>query len=299
MNARISVDGRRRRAYPTAFPQEKAEMDGARVGFLEAVEDLVGGFGFDEVLGDIAHECDCAGRHRDIALQNFVEVLGSAIVKLGVFLVLAYAGAVEIDAGKEALGAGVAEQLGVHLPVGGSCAGAAHRSGGCGGVSADFEFVLEQILHAAVIDGNEDQIGGLTAELEAERTAFHADKHRRAPAMSGAAGDDALAVLCAHKKAPFFMPGTTATQVAERRMSLGTVASLAAMIWSRTVLAESMRLCKSSFVEPAKAVAVSRKLRQTLTMAFFISMSFPFRRHDGAVVRIGPRSFGPGNLQRS
>jgi hypothetical protein len=43
-------------------------------------------------------------------------------------------------------------------------------------------------------------------------------------------------------------------------------------------------------VEPAKAVDVSRKLRQTLAMAFFISMSFPFRRHDAAVVRIDPRS---------
>ena len=147
------------------------------MGFLEAVEDLI--------WSDPVNTCESAGLFLLLPL---------------LFSFLAYAGAVEIDAGKEALGAGVAEQLGVHLPVGGSCAGAAHRSGGCGGVSADFEFILEQILHAAVIDGNEDQIGGLTAELEAERTAFHADKHRRAPAMSGAAGDDALAVLCADKK---------------------------------------------------------------------------------------------------
>src|SRR5580704_6348507 len=85
------------------------------------------------------------------------------------------------------------------------------------------------------------------------------------------------------------MLGTTATHVADLRMSLGTVASLAAMIWSRTVLAESMRPCRSSFVEPAKAVDVSRKLRQTLAIAFFISMSFPFRRRDAAIVRIYPR----------
>jgi hypothetical protein len=50
-----------------------------------------------------------------------------------------------------------------------------------------------------------------------------------------------------------------------------------------------MRLCRSSFVEAAKAVEASRKLRQTLAMAFFISMSFPFRRHGAAVVRIDPR----------
>ena len=74
------------------------------------------------------------------------------------------------------------------------------------------------------------------------------------------------------------MLGTTATQFAERRMLLGTVLSLAAMIWSRTIFAESMRFCRSSFVEAAKAGDVNRRVRQTQARAFFVSMSFPFRQ---------------------
>jgi hypothetical protein len=54
-----------------------------------------------------------------------------------------------------------------------------------------------------------------------------------------------------------------------------------------------MRLCSSTFVEPAKAVDVSRKLRKTLAMAFFISMSFPFRRHDAEVLENRSEVFEP------
>ena len=53
------------------------------------------------------------------------------------------------------------------------------------------------------------------------------------------------------RKAPFIMPGTTPTQVACCRMFMGMLLSPAAMILSSTILAESMRACKSSRVEPA------------------------------------------------
>jgi hypothetical protein len=59
---------------------------------------------------------------------------------------------------------------------------------------------LKQILHATVIHGNQNQVRGLAADLEAEGTAGHADKHRRAPAVAGAARDHALAVLRAHEE---------------------------------------------------------------------------------------------------
>src|ERR1017187_10567194 len=64
----------------------------------------------------------------------------------------------------------------------------------------------------------------------------------------------------------------------------GTVESLAAMIWSRTTLAESMRACKSSRDEAADAVEASRKHKQREAMVFFILWSFPMRsRPAGAV----------------
>ena len=78
------------------------------------------------------------------------------------------------------------------------------------------------------------------------------------------------------------MLGTTATHVADFKMLLGTVRSPAFMIWSRTTLAASIRACKSSRVDAAKATVGSRRLRQIETMTFFMSISFPFRR-------LGPR----------
>src|SRR3984957_5825662 len=101
------------------------------------------------------------------------------------------------------------------------------------------------------------------------------------------------------KNAPFTMPGTTATHVADLSMLLGTVRSPAPIIWSRTTLAASTRACKSSRVEAAKTIDGSRKLRQIKTqietMPFFMFISF--RTADAASARtklelhVGAHSF--------
>src|ERR1039458_6424186 len=59
--------------------------------------------------------------------------------------------------------------------------------------------------------------------------------------------------------------------------------SLAAMISSRTTLAASMRACKSSRLEAAKALDVSKKQRQIEVIVFFIFVfrSFPLRSPRG------------------
>src|SRR5580698_6029940 len=49
------------------------------------------------------------------------------------------------------------------------------------------------------------------------------------------------------------------------------------MIWSITVLAASMRTCRSSRDEEAYAVKLSRKQTQREAIVFFISRSFPLR----------------------
>ena len=116
---------------------------------------------------------------------------------MSVVAVLGDAGAVKADAGKEALVAGVAEQFRTHLPVGGCLSRATYGTGGGRGVSADLELVFKQSLHAAVVNGDEDEISGLTADLEAPRATRHANKDRCAPAMICLAGDHALPVLSA------------------------------------------------------------------------------------------------------
>src|SRR5208337_2018614 len=160
--------------------------------------------GLDKVMGHILDKGHRAWRHGHIAAQHVLEVLRRAEVNLGVIPVLAHAGAVEVDAGKQALVARVAEQLGVHLPIGRGLAGATHRSG-CGrGVATDFELVLQQVLDAAIVNGYQDEVSGLAADLEPERAASHADEYRRAPSMAGAAGYHALTILRAEYECAFY-----------------------------------------------------------------------------------------------
>jgi uncharacterized protein YpmB len=64
----------------------------------------------------------------------------------------------------------------------------------------------------------------------------------------------------------------------------GIVESLAAMIWSRTTFAASMRACRSSREEAAEAVHAQTKLRQTEAINFFIpilSAPLAVRRRGG------------------
>jgi hypothetical protein len=55
--------------------------------------------------------------------------------------------------------------------------------------------------------GDEDQVGGLAANLEAEARSGQLNEGGRAPAMASATGDDALSVLCADDKGSLFVSG--------------------------------------------------------------------------------------------
>src|ERR1700691_1723501 len=72
---------------------------------------LVSGLGLYKVLRDVVHKGHSSSRHRHSAAENFAKVLGSAVIKLRIFLVLAHAGAIEVDAREQAFGARVAQQL--------------------------------------------------------------------------------------------------------------------------------------------------------------------------------------------
>src|SRR5579863_9020328 len=151
--------------------------------------------GCNEVLGNIPHEGHRARGHGNVAFENRLKAVRLPEEDFRVLGVLAHAGAVEIDAGEEPLAARVGEQLCSHLPVGRGLGIASHRAGGCGGVGANLELVLEQILKAALIHCDQHEVGRLAADLQSPGAARHADEHRRAPAMTGAAGYHALSIL--------------------------------------------------------------------------------------------------------
>src|SRR5579871_1117531 len=80
--------------------------------------------GLDEVFCDSPDEILGAWRYSHFTLEDGFKVLWRSVKQLGVFLVLAHAGSIEIDPGEDAFIARIAQQLGVHPPVGCSLAGA-------------------------------------------------------------------------------------------------------------------------------------------------------------------------------
>src|SRR5436190_15404149 len=86
--------------------------------------------------------------------------------------------AIEFEPGKDSASAGVAENLRAHLPVGvGGCM-AADRAGGDAGIGAKLELAVEQVLHAALVHDQHDQVNGLSGNLESERPALHGEEWR-------------------------------------------------------------------------------------------------------------------------
>ncbi len=106
----------------------------------------------------------------------------------------------EVDAGEEALGARVGEELGIGEFGGGGLGVAADGTGGRGDVTAQLQLVVEDIVGGFAVDADEDEIGGLTADLQTEAGAGHLDKDGRGPAVAGAAGSDTLTILGTHEE---------------------------------------------------------------------------------------------------
>src|SRR6185437_830240 len=161
----------------------------------------------DEVTRHGADKMPCIGWNGNGAAEYLFEGQVTAVLQLHVVVIVVQDRAVEGDAGEEALGAGVGEELGVELPVGPGLGVATDRtSRGCR-VSADLELVPEHVLQALLVHGDENEVGGLTADLPAEAAARELDEDRSAPAARGAAGGDALAILRAEDEGAFLVAG--------------------------------------------------------------------------------------------
>jgi hypothetical protein len=61
----------------------------------------------------------------------------------------------------------------------------AYGTGRYGSISTPCEFALQKMLHSAVVHHQHDDIGGLSADLEAKTATLNAHRRRRSPPHSG------------------------------------------------------------------------------------------------------------------
>jgi hypothetical protein len=145
-----------------------------------------------------AEEVDGACMGMNIAVENLLEGDVVAVVGFGVFRVLVDDVAVEVDTGEDTLATRVGEEASVCEDAGGGLGIATNRAGGYGDVATELNLLMKETLCTVVSDSNENEVSGLAADLEAEACTGELDEGRSAPAVAGAAGDDALTIFAAY-----------------------------------------------------------------------------------------------------
>jgi len=175
------------------------------------VEELVDGT--NEVYG--ARRCGNA-TGEDFLVGDILAVIG-----LGVVEVLVDHVAIEVDAGEEALVTGVGEEACVGEFGGGRLGVTTDGASGYGYVCAELDLVMQETLCTCVGDRYKDQVGGLAASLETEAGARQLDEGRSAPAMAGAAGDDALTIFRADNKSTLLEAGNNGDAGSMRGHAIG------------------------------------------------------------------------------
>jgi len=160
-----------------------------------------------EELTDGCEEVTRGGWWGNAAGEDGLEGEVLAVVVAGVVGVLVDYVAGEIHASEEALAAGVGEDCRVGEFSCGGLRVASDGAGGYGEVATELDLVLKEALEGIVGGGEEDEVSGLTTSLEAEAGSGELDEGGCAPAVAGAAGDDALTVLSADDEGSFFEAG--------------------------------------------------------------------------------------------
>ena len=109
-------------------------------------------------------------------------------------------GAGQADSREQSARARVAEDLRLQLVVGGCRRFAADGARGHRRVAADLEGVLRQVVDAALVHDHEHDVGGLTANLEADAAAGERDEGGRRPSRRRLDAHHALAALRADQQ---------------------------------------------------------------------------------------------------
>ena len=145
---------------------------------------IAGVFGPAAVLSSADDLGRLVGIHRHDAFG-----IGGAVA----LVVHVHVAAGEGDTGEEAsaLG-GVGVDRRSLLEVGVGADGAADRAGGDGGLATDLEVGLGDELGRVIVGEDEGDVGGRAADLEADRAGLERDVGREAPAVTDAAGGEAV-----------------------------------------------------------------------------------------------------------
>jgi hypothetical protein len=139
------------------------------------------------------HQGLSLGRRRDAAGEDLLGAVAGAVELLVGVATLDDAGALEGDAGEEALGLGVGEDAGDALERGGTCGFgvAADGAGGDGDVASEGQGAgLGEGLDGRDVIEDEDEVGELKADLATKAAAYRRDGARSGPTAVGEAGDD-------------------------------------------------------------------------------------------------------------
>src|SRR5438552_841903 len=108
--------------------------------------------------------------------------------------------AAQFQAGKRTPCAGIAEHLGLQLPVRIRCSMAADRARGHTGVGTEFELAGEQILHAIVVHDQHDEIYRLPTNLQPKAATFDREECRGTPTLGRTATGHTAAVTGAQNE---------------------------------------------------------------------------------------------------
>src|SRR4030095_5674774 len=101
----------------------------------------------------------------------------------------------------------VVEKLRPQLYVGRGLRIASDRASGKRSVSADLELVADEILQPAIAVDHQDDVRGLSANLEAEGAAGQRQERRRRPSVGGAPAQNAAASHAAEHETRFNRAG--------------------------------------------------------------------------------------------
>src|ERR1700721_1616298 len=132
--------------------------------------------------GDFLQEVGSGRRRWNAAGEHSAEAWIIAINGVSRIVVLFDDCAFEGESTEDALGAGVAEDFGIQLPV---CAGyslTAYGTGSDGAFATQLELAGEQMLHAAIVHDQHDEVDIFTADLKHPASAAAGDKGSRAHA---------------------------------------------------------------------------------------------------------------------
>src|SRR5690348_11835836 len=132
----------------------------------------------------------------DFALRHVPSVELSVIV-----LFRPHCCALQRYSGEDTIGAGVSEDLGTHRRIRVGFSRTSHRAGHYTGVAAHSELVAGELVHAALVHDQHDDVGFTGADLKADASAFNSNEGRRAPAVAGTAGHYTFSVLSSNYKA--------------------------------------------------------------------------------------------------